>query len=293
MSQPFCYYWPPTIVAGVSNTLGTYTLLTAAEGNFLGTQGNLVCNVPHQPGAFAYANIINPKLTTPGITTNIIRSIEITGAADTGGTNFTISGIGSPVDVNGNPTQIVAPITEQITGATDVLTVVSQNVYTVINSITVDRDTSQASIGYGPNGITNYYINDLNRNVVQGFGSTYSQYFVNNDTNQSVAVFVSLNYPESSNGTQSFDGIVNPNPPPPDYLVLPNGLFPYGIVNGVNITLSENPPMTSALIPGYEVQGQLNDNAIATLQTGYSTIWANVTETSTDHLFFTIIQQGI
>lgn len=260
MSKPYVYYWAPSVGSGYQD--GIAKLQSPAAG----TNFTLVNNIPN--GGFSYANTLNLNTTNNDINADLIRSVNITSVFDNIGVKFVISGIGSPVDSEGNPTQVVGPISEELDGINNG-TITSANIYMIITSIAVANgfDATGVSVGYGSNGITNYYMLDCNRTPIQGGGTTYTiQVLPNPTTTLGNTVFVSLNKPQSPNINGSLD--------------------PFGFINNDQVTF----------IPGYAYQADSTPSDTSyfkELSTGFQVIWVNVADTGSDSLFFTIMQQGI
>jgi hypothetical protein len=143
--------------------------------------GNLILNskVPGQPqGAFIFDKVI--------------RQVQLTSTADTSAATFTITGIGSPVDGNGNPTQVLGLISENLAGPTSILPNESANIYQQVISISANGPVSNISAGSGPAGITDFVF--LNSNSVLGSANCSLQ-FVNFNA-ISASVYYSLNKPQ-------------------------------------------------------------------------------------------------
>jgi hypothetical protein len=119
---------------------------------------------------------------------SMIRSVSLTSSADLSGINFTITGLGTPIDgtstvvgPNGsNPTQVLSVISETIAGPSPgagepVLgTTQTANIYARIDSITTNAPVPfpGVSVGFGSFGITAYIF--LNLNVPGGFGQAFA-----------------------------------------------------------------------------------------------------------------------
>lgn len=259
MSRPYVYYWAPSTVDGFDNGIALI------QDKPVGSNLDLVANTPW--GIFSYVNINNPLTSNPNISTNVIRSINITSAEDNSGTTFVINGIGTPVNiVDGNPYGLVSSITEELVGPNGG-TVTSANIYTVINSIFVrdepgDTGADQVSVGYGPNGITNYYRVDNNRNVPSIYAMNYQIQMIDN-AGLEASVFMSMNNPEIPNTS----GNINQ----------------FGTVNG----------QVFSFIPSFKVDGPVTDNLINAIPFTGSVLWAQVTNCTTDAMYFSVVQQGI
>lgn len=152
-----------------------------APSQSLAAAGNLILNssVQGQPqGAFIYDKVI--------------RQVQLTTTGDESGVVFTITGIGSPVDADGNPTDVVSLISEDVNGPTNVLPTDSGNIYQQIISIESDGIVGNIAAGSGPNGITDFVF--LNYNSV--FGDTNCGIQILNFANISFAGYNSLNKPQ-------------------------------------------------------------------------------------------------
>lgn len=204
-------------------------------------------------------NIILKSNTPSGsfLYNNIIRSIIIDyNAAVPEDIEFIIKGKGISVDINGNPTSVVHDITITIDGNVGG-NVESKEIFTEIYSITVtEGDVSNLSIGYGTFGITQYILNDTNRTG----GQLQVQVQVINRVNLTAYFDLSLNKPESpdSNGN----------------------LIPFGIENGVQVGFIYI--LTIAAIT----------SNVAIALPCVTNCWLKITDTTTDSLYFTVLQQG-
>lgn len=254
MSKPSVYYWPPSTVGGFTNGIA----LNQSQPN--GSALTLVSNTPW--GVFSYVNINTPQTTTSGVSTDIIRSISITSTDDNSGVTFVISGIGVSVDGSGNPTTIIGPISENLVGPNDDI-VTSQNIYTIIYSITPTvADSTNISVGYGPNGITTYSYRDNNRNIGAIYGDAYELQMINN-AGLVANTYYSLTKPQNPNIYGELDtfGFVNGE----------QVAFIYAAPNGENTTTS----------------------LINSIPYAYTVFWANVMNCTTDAMYLTILQPGI
>ncbi len=279
MTKPIVYYWPPA-----DNTVTELVDDIATEQDVAdGAQFVLTVNTPGvppvfsydnagvhvitpapAPGIFSYVNILNPSTTTSGTSTDLIRSISFSQTfGDNSDVTYIISGIGTPIDGNGNPTQVIGPIVEQLVGPGNGEIVSSANIYTVINSITATgADAHAAMVGYGPNGITNYNRRDNNRNVPSVYGDTYQLQFINNSL-MVANTYVSLNQPEIPNVYGSLD--------------------PFGMVNGDPV----------AFIPYLLIDANINTYILNSPPFGFSTFWTQISDCTSDSLFVTVMQPGI
>jgi hypothetical protein len=262
MTKPVVYYWASTQGNGYIN--GIALNQSANQNNNL----VLVSNTPS--GAFSYINMLIPQTSMSEVSTDVLRTINFTSttATSNAGVTFVINGIGSPVDGNGNPTGIVGPITENKTGPGGNATVTSVNVYSTINSITVtNANANNIEVGFGPNGITNYYTLDCNRTSIQGYSSSFSLQFIPTPAvNIQAGIYVSLNQPQM----------------PTIY----GGVQPFGLINGTQV----------AFIPDFQYQAPTNATSFSYIYTGFQLIWSTITSNqalTADQMFFTIFQQGI
>ena len=178
MSHPCVIYWPPCF--GNQQTI--------ASPQNIAQDNTVVINAtnPNVPGVFKFDKII--------------RSINIDSNDDISAAHFIVSGIGTPIDTDpdrGNPTQVLGPITEDITGVDGTGPVSSVNIFSQINSITVTgAPATDVIIGFGRFGITDYVFYDYNR-IAAPFSVATLQFIDQAVIN--AAVFISLNKPESIN----------------------------------------------------------------------------------------------
>jgi hypothetical protein len=256
--KPGVYYWSAGTGAG-------YTDLIASFNNNVNIPQNSYVNLSanNPDGVFAYIDMINRNTSTSGISSDIIRSISISSPDDNHLATFVVSGIGTAVDfVTGNPVGVIGPITENIVGVNN-NTVNSVNIYTVITSIKViGHAATNIGVGPGPNGITNYFNLDCNVNVIQGYGSNVSVQ-IPNRTTMNVNIYTSLNKVESPN--------------------INGGLTPFGIINSTNISS----------IPDFLYDGPIIATGYFPIFYPFQLIWANVSTSGPDNMFFTVLQQGI
>jgi len=236
MSHPSVIYWPPSTGTGFINAIANTQTIGNGENFVLNSNAGV-------QGVYAFDKIL--------------RTVSINGSASLLGITFLISGIGAPVDSEGNPLQILGPITETIVGIASNIAV-SLNVYTQINSITVisGGPTPPTQVGLGPSGITQYTF--LNYNSYIGQANCTVQ-FINQSTLEAT-VYGSLNRPEFPN---------------------PEGfLEPFGIEAGV-------------FIPAFNLNGPSTTNQFIGLSLPLTIIWLNVADTLSDSLYFTVLKQGI
>lgn len=252
MSQPSVIWWQPC----VGNESSIASLQDVAIG------GNVVLNsgkpgLPVTPETFTY--------------NKMIRSIRFNSPDDLTGVTFVISGIGTPVDIpNGNPTQILSPITENVVGG--VVPVESVNIYSQITSIAIITTAggpaipaTNLTVGFGTFGITSYVFCDYNRTAASLLSSTLQ--FVN-QTSINGAVYMSLNKPESPDISQG--GL----------------LTPFGNENGQYVTF----------IPAFNLIASGTVNVFDAFTYPLNVVWTTVQSTSlinADSLYFTLLQPGI
>ncbi len=230
MSSPIAILWPPT------NTNGIALQQNVLAGQMLVLKSPL----PDYPNAaFMYDKMI--------------RNISITSANNLSAATFTVRGIGSPVDANGNPTQTIHEITEDIVGP-NANTVPSLNVYSQIISITVDVNVNAVSVGFGDHGITDYVFLDSNRT----FYSCAAQFQFITTAGAIATAYHSLSRPQYINSLQG--NLINFQP-------LPAFDVSANMTNATNNQYSPV-PMTR-------------------------TVWSSISNTGTDSIYFTVVQQGI
>lgn len=228
MSYPRLISWLPI----------NFTLIAPSQS--LGAAGNLILNssVTGQPkGAFIYDKVI--------------RQILLTTTGDESAVNFTITGIGSPVDVNGNPTQAVSLIQETVAGPTAVAPRSSANIYQQIISISANGAVANISVGSGHNGITDFVF--LNYNSV--FGNANCTFNFLNINTISATGYVSLNKPQ-----------------------VPN-------INTGNLI--------NSIFYAHEFIANTTLNTFSEIPTPCAVVWLTISNTTTDSLNFTVLQQGV
>lgn len=242
MSHPIVIPWLP-----INTTLIAPLQTLAAPGNLA-----LNSKVPGLPqGPFIYDRVI--------------RDISLTSIHDLSGVNFTITGIGSPVDADINPTQVLGIISETISGplGTGVpVSVDSGNIYSQIISITADAPANGISAGSGPNGITDYVFLDYNRTIFQ----TSVQLQFNPRTTATVTVFESLTKP------QTID-------------INAGNLVNVPAVTG-GLAINSSAFAVSALTNATTKQ-------LGTLLSPVAITWAAINASTTDSITFTVLQQGV
>lgn len=232
MSSPKTISWLPA-----NNTLIAPLQTLVAAGNL-----SLNSKVPGQPnGSFIFDKVI--------------RDITLISANDLRLVNFTITGIGTPVDANINPTQTLGLISEVRAGPNGAANPVdSVNIYSKIISISADAPAAGISVGSGPNGITDYVFLDYNKSIFQ----TSVQLQFNPRATATVTVYQSLTNPQSIDINAG--NLINVQPIPS---------FPVSIL------------LTNA-----------TTNQLGILLSPVSIAWATVNASSTDLINFTTLQQG-
>lgn len=234
MSIPIVIPWLPS--TGNTAAIASVQTIGAAGGNLV-----LNSNAPNLPQG-------------PYIYDRVIRKVLITGPE----VEFTITGIGSPVDASGNPTQVLGPVTEQVTGS--LVGTESINIYSQVISISLDGlgPAEDVSAGFGGSGITDYVFLDYNR---KSFQASAQLQFINQDGDHplTVTVYQTLSKPQTPN--ISFGNLDNFSPLP---------------------AFAVSAPLTGA-----------TTNQLGILQSPVSLVWANMNNTAADSLFFTVLQQGI
>src|ERR1700728_3713414 len=142
MSIPIVLHWLPNNTAGIAPLQDV-----DAGNNFI-----LYCNIPSlSQGPYIFAQDTVPQ--------QVIRQVTLTSVDNYNLVNFPITGIGSPVDGAGNPTQVLSQISEIVNGLNN-NTISSANIYSQIISVSPDTNVADVSIGYGANGITDYVFLD-------------------------------------------------------------------------------------------------------------------------------------
>lgn len=250
MSHPSVIYWPPQDTIALTQDI--------ANG------GKVVFgNVSGAPGVFKY--------------NNIIRSIIIASSDDISGVVFTVSGTGADVDADNNPTTVLRPIVEEITGI-NVGEAESTHIFSQIDSITTTGGAAtNVTVIYGLFGITQYVLAGCNRTmsqtvasaqVVDGIGIEYT-------------VYKSYNKPEVPNivGYKEIDVGV-------DTVPYSSSLEPFGV------EIVNKRPTQIAFIPAFEVIATTSDTAHALVGPS-AVVWATITGSTSDSLYFTVLQQGI
>lgn len=248
MSSPIIIPWLPT--AGNQAAIAPLQDVAAPGGNLQLVSGN--ASLPQGPYIYD----------------RVVRQLSLTSANNLSAAAFTITGIGSPQDGAGNPTQVLGPISEVILAGPDVDTIISVNIYSQIISISVNMAVNGISAGFGNEGITDYVFLDYNRSRFQ----TSVQLQFLNRTTMVADVNQSLNKPEYPN--INF-GNLNKFAPLPIF--------------GVMATFSG-----STISAAPTAMNAVTTNTLGILQSPVTLTWATVRGTFdvNDSLFFTVLQQG-
>lgn len=272
MSKPVVIYWPPST--------GNFIALTqdVEDGEYI-----VFGNVPNVYGPHNPDFSVHDHQSVTGVFKydRMIRSIFIGSTDDLTGVVFTVSGIGCAVDANGNPTTVLRPITEDIEDV-DADNVESEFIYSQINSIAVSGgDATNVDVSYGTFGITNYVNSDYNRIIP--IASVSVQVVGHIVDGLTYTVNGSLNSPESTVINYYSEVLLGA-----DTVPLSSALEPFGvqIVGGVPTQITFLP--TFPLIPN-----TTDETTFAGASQPFSVIWATVDNTTTDSLYFTVLQQGI
>ena len=174
MSIPIVLHWLPNNTAGIAPLQDV-----TAGSNFV-----LNCNIPSlSQGPYIFAQDTVPQ--------QVVRQVTLTSGNNYAATTFTITGIGSPVDGTGNPTQVFSLISENLAGP-NANTVSSVNIYSQIISVSPDTNVVGVSIGYGAKGITDYVFLDYNRTIFQ---TSVQLQFIVHDT-ATVTAYQTLSKPQ-------------------------------------------------------------------------------------------------
>src|SRR6478736_6350376 len=130
MSKVTLVYWPATNYEGIADEQsppeGTPLILKTTYGNsvtpipipsslpsYVGKTTTEQPDMPPNVFPFAYRNIYP---LDPTISTDIIRSIDLSSSEDNSDVDYVVKGIGVKVDGLGNPAGLLGPITQTITG---------------------------------------------------------------------------------------------------------------------------------------------------------------------------------
>jgi hypothetical protein len=210
----------------------------------------------------AYPNNTNPN--GPYFYQQVARTVALISTMNNTAVSFTISGHGSPVDGDGNPTGLLnALISETITGPNIGAPSFSANIYTQIISITSNAAFADVSAGFGISGITQFIFPDYDRN--SWYASCSAQ--VIDQTDLTYTGYLSLNKPT----------------------------YPGFAPNAGTIV-----PFVGGQIPPFPIATDMTGattNEIAQIDYPVATIWFTVSTNNIDNAgeraVFTILQQGL
>lgn len=217
MSIPITIYWAPI------NPTGVAPLQDVAGGENLVLNSSLV-SLPQGP--FIYDKVI--------------RTISFYSANNLSGATFTITGIGSPVDVSGNPTAPLSKITENRAGPNND-NVDSLNVYSQIISISTNVAVNGISVGFGESGITDYVFMDYNRISFQCAAQAYVTAPAGGPT---ITANYTLTKPQTANANGQWDNMP----------VLPA----FSVVNFTDVTVSTYAPVPLSTVVWSTVRDTTN-----------------------------------
>lgn len=236
MSQPVVRYW-----ASATANLSTISSLQNYSG-----AGNVIIN----------SNLPNSPISTYGpyvFDSNVARSIAFTSLLNLSARNLTVKGLGSAVDGSGNPTQpLNTSITEVIAGP-NANTVNTTNIWTRIDSITIDGAANGLQVGFGNKGILGYIFPDYD---VITWDATV-QAAVYNRTTLTYTVYQTLTKPEMPN--------------------LAGNLTPYP---------KAIPAFSIGTVGGFA-------NQLITFPSPVVMTWATIAAAASEEVYFTFLQQGI
>lgn len=233
MSQPVVKYWAPA-------TTNTATISSLQD---YAAAGNLILN----PTSF------NSQVSKNGpyVYDGVIRKVSFTSANNLSARTITISGIGSAIDAAGNPTAALASITENLSGP-NANTIQSANIYSQIDSISINGAANGLSAGFGNAGITSYVFADYDRTA---WYATY-QAAIYARTTLTYTVYISATKPQ----TPTVDGRLTTYPE-----VIPS--FALGTADAtVDQMLTTAYPVVLA--------------------------WATIKDAAAERFYFTVLQQG-
>ncbi len=146
--KPQVIYWP-SFISGIAQIA---PLQAVGADHVVKIRSNLpfMPNVPaNNSGIFKYPSMI--------------RTVALASLSNLSAINFTITGLASLPDANGNPLNCLQVISETIAGP-NIDTVESINLYSRIDSIVASTDTAgdEVSVGFGSKGIIAYIFLNLN-----------------------------------------------------------------------------------------------------------------------------------
>lgn len=250
MTNPRTYHWP-----SVASNVATIASLQTVAAN---AQVVINSNLP-------YAQTVPVSNSGIYLYTDMLRTVSFTSTANISGVTFTINGLSTAVDGNGNPTGQLVNTTETRTGP-NANTVQTTRLYSQINSITTGNPGTGAntvSVGFGYNGITSYMVLNTNSHSPQQWTALAQPLNAAATFDWTIFASVTRNivYPISPS-----DPVFATAPLPP--------LFPIQIGTGNN---------TGSSFPQTEVMSML----WATIGTTNAGVNGN------SEFYFTVLQQGI
>lgn len=267
MSQPITIYWPPAVGnEAIISSSQSYT----APGNVI-----LNSNVPS-----SQVNPANPN--GPYIFDGVARALSFTSISGFAG-DIIIQGIGTTLDINGNPGPFSLTTETLDIAIFDGDTVYTDSIWKQINSIHLSHGTGGFSVGFGNFGITNYIFMDSNRT---GWYATAQVQAINpaNETDGlKYTVYQTLTKPETPNiqygNLDVFPQTIPATPVP--FLINNVDVSPTGIVYGTW-------PSTGLLAYTFP-------KMIFPLTTPIAMVWASISDNNAadEALYFTVIQQGL
>lgn len=236
MSQPTVIYWAPVT--------GNTAVISSLQ-NYSGA-GNLTLN----------SNVPNSPISNNGpyVYDGVARTVSFTSANNLSARTITITGIGSAVDANGNPTQSLGTVITETLSGPNANTVNSAKIYKQIDSISINGAANALSVGFGASGIGTFTYTDYDRT---GWYAS-CQTAVYNRTTLTHTVYLSLTKPETIDYKYG------------NLIAYPQAIptFPLGAVDSaVSQLLAISIPVVLA--------------------------WVNVKATAGDSMYFTVLQQGI
>lgn len=239
MSKTEVLYWAPQ----------STNLETIAAIQSLAAAGSLVIT----------SNQYNSQVSTNGayVFDGCKRKVSLTSANNNAATNFTISGYGSAVDADGNPTDPNFSLIQEVVVGPNADTVSSVNIYKSVISITANAVVDAVSAGFGAQGVTDYVFLDSNRTAF--YGSCQVQ--IINPNALTYTTFFTLTKPQTPN--IQFGNLDN---------------FPYGLPAFPIATMTD-----------------ADDNQLAIIPSPIVAIWVSITDNTgpDEALYFTVLQQGL
>jgi len=251
MSQASVIFWPDT----ASNEATIAPLQVVGDDHII----KITSNLPNMP---------NVPVNNSGIYVydHMLRTVRLTSVANLSGINISITGLSSPIDVDGNPLLSVMELfTETIPGP-NAGSVETARIYQQINAITTDADTGvdEISVGFGVRGITAYIFLNLNSSAPMWAG--YQGQPIDATINFDYQFYASMTKPETVN---TIYGNIMP---------FPQQLPAFALLGAV----------------------QHNNNSVTTnINTQVQLpviVWATINDTSVlpnSSFYFTVVQQGL